>query len=765
MTTCGYRLCSIVAIMLSISATANAAISITQVNGSHWNISNGDLSIVFDPASNNITSASIGSSGNLLNPNNSQMYDEFAGTPFGSGTNTSGYQQGSNYIDFWTTTASNPTLNSSGNPTNPITYSIHYVMFNNDPDIVCYEVLNHSATDPATSVGQGQFIARFNTSMFNQSYQYNVSVNNLGAQTATIPPTYPADGTPNLNTVSAQAGRVVTDSTTDLTGSGLAGDWGTNINTKYDFISYYQLLQADTIYGSSYAVSNIYTSMDTINGGPTHQDLMSTNLALIGFLSGHEGDPNYAYVPTQGANTTRLFGPFAFRFVPTNGESGGQLYQDAVNSMPTLTADYDTDQELIASGYVPTSQRGSMQISAGNSAGWSSNVLNNTVVLSDPNKSFQESNNGYQYWAQLSSSGAATISNIVPGTYRLSLYLLGQWGETRVDGVVVKNGQISIPQNLKFTPENFGTAPPIWTIGTPDRSAHEFLNGHNTSATNGVTPGGDLHEYYGAYDYWAEEQALGNPGKVVYYATAVGSTPATNNPNAWIANQWGKFDPGLYDPTNGTSDNYNNVAPAYVLNAGGPASYSGSPWEVHFATTTTQRNQGQYVVLSVGLAAVEGSLTVALNGHSETWHFGGASGTPISVASDAMVRSGVSGTYQFLAYQFPTSDLISSDSGDNVFTFSVSQTDGDMYDALRMEITNTSAAPSVTGWNDYEYIYGSNSQIDADNTVGLTASEVFVPEPPAAMLAMLCAGLLSLSLATRHWLNRSTKLTTAIILK
>ena len=41
--------------------------------------------------------------------------------------------------------------------------------------------------------------------------------------------------------------------------------------------------------------------------------------------------------------------------------------------------------------------------------------------------------------------------------------------------------QVVFPQNVQFTPENFGTASPIWTIGTPDRSAHEFLNGHATA--------------------------------------------------------------------------------------------------------------------------------------------------------------------------------------------------------------------------------------------------------------------------------------------
>ena len=42
---------------------------------------------------------------------------------------------------------------------------------------------------------------------------------------------------------------------------------------------------------------------------------------------------------------------------------------------------------------------------------------------------------------------------------------------------------------------------------------------------------------------------------------------------------------------------------------------------------------------------------------------------------------------------------------DNVLTFSVSQTQGVEYDALRMELTNNTADPSVTCWNDYEYLY------------------------------------------------------------
>jgi autotransporter-associated beta strand protein len=751
---------------------AGANISIVQ-NGSNWTIGNGDLNVVFNASNDELTSIAMGSGGNLLDPHESILYQEFAGTPFGAGTQTSNYQigPGGSYIDFWTTTQSQGTAeNSSGGYINPITYSFHYVLFNDNPDVVCYEVLNHASTDPATSVGQGQFIARFNTSLFTNTYQLNVGVNNPGPQTATIPPTYPTDGSPNSQTVDAQAGRNVTNATYDLTGSGLPGDWGSDFNTKYDFSTYYQFLQAETIYGSQDALSTIYTSLDSVNGGPTHQDLTSTNLALMGFLSGHLGDANYSYTPPQGVNSTRLFGPFAFQFVPTDGLTGAQLYQNAVNSMPTLSADYNTDQELIANTYTPTTQRGSVQISASNSAGWSSNINNNTVVLSDPGKDFQESENGSQYWAQLSPNGTATISNVTPGTYRMSIYELGQWGETRIDGVTVNNGQITVPQNVKFVPQNFSTYSPIWTVGTPDRSDHEFLNGSNVNVSysggnatgtpvtnNGVTPGGDLRQYYGNYNYWLEEQELGTPGYVSYYATAVANHPATNNPLDWIANQWGEFDPGIYDPNDGTTDGYANGfgpgggAPAYVMNNGGPGAYKGSAWDVNFTCTQAQLNQGQYVDLSVGLAANEASLIVYLNGHQEIWHYGGSS-------SDAMIRSGDAGTYKFLVFQFPTTDLNAAGVLDQ-FTFGVSQNDGDMYDALRMEITNTSAAPTTRGWYDYEYITGSNTQTAADNALAQSTTYQYAPQPAA--LTWTNAGAtgdgVTWDTATQNWTNGITE--------
>jgi hypothetical protein len=460
--------------------------------------------------------------------------------------------------------------------------------------------------------------------------------------------------------------------------------------------------------------------LNQTNPGIVNLEFLSDHYGIDGTDSG--AFPGYGYFPPQGVDSTKLFGPYAFRIESSAGKTGAQLYQDAISSIPSYKSLYDSETELAASGYLTTSQRANVQINAANPAGWSANTVNNTVVLSDPNVNMQESHQGYQYWAQLSPSGTATIANAVPGTYRLTMYELGQWGETRVDGVQVQHGSISVPQNLTFKPENFGTAAPIWTIGTPDRSSHEFLNGHNAS-------GLDQRQFQGAYDYWGEEQTLGNPGKVVYYATAVGATPATNDPNKWIANQWYTFNPGIYDSGNSTTDNYSNVAPAYVRDAAhggtgpGPASYHGSPWEVHFTATSQQLAQGQYVVLSVATVSLSASLAVSLNGHSATWNYNNFPGP-----NDPQTRSGDAGFYQWAAFQFPVADLNPAGMGD-VLTLSPSaHTNGIMYDALRMEITNTSADPSVTGWFDYNYISGS-TQVGQNDSQGLLAVNSIKPIP------------------------------------
>ena len=114
----------------------------------------------------------------------------------------------------------------------------------------------------------------------------------------------------NWSTVTAEPGRTVENVTYDLTGSGIPGDNGTNFFTKYDYSIYTQFFQAETMYGSQYAVTEVDPSIDTLSGGPTKQELAWTDPAILNmeFLSGHYGISGAGAVRSPGMPTIRRRG-------------------------------------------------------------------------------------------------------------------------------------------------------------------------------------------------------------------------------------------------------------------------------------------------------------------------------------------------------------------------------------------------------------------------------------------------------------------------
>ena len=68
------------------------------------------------------------------------------------------------------------------------------------------------------------------------------------------------------------------------------------------------------------------------------------------------------------------------------------------------------------------------------------------------------------------------------------------------------------------------------------------------------------------------------------------------------------------------------------------------------------------------------------------------------------MRSGLSGRYQWVVFEWPISALVANGS-QNTLELSVhGNVQGVEYDALRMEISPRGANPTTTGWHDYEYV-------------------------------------------------------------
>lgn len=663
---------------------AAAALTINTSIPTDWKIGNGAITLDWNSTTGHIFGVHlVGHPDNLVDATNTQsgqpkgLYPGNAGTNLGTGTVTAGFHQGGDtYLDWWITTASSAS--------NAFTYTQHFIIVNNDPGVHVYFVAQHAATDIAGDLVQVQWIFRVDKKLFTNTYAVDSGLNNKGPVTIALPSFDPLTIT--------DPGREVQDATWDLSGLTVPSGFGRSFYTKYDYSSEEYLHQTHGVFGTTYAAWAVIPNHESMVGGPSKQNLIFTgNILIVEAMSNHL-DNSIHYVPPQGVASSRLFGPYYIRLNAFDAlhSTAASLFQDATTAAAGLSAVYDGEGILAQNGYISSTKRGAVTASIAGGGGATPNTA--WLVLSDNKTNAQLATHGAQYWAQVPPSGTVTLSGVAPGTYRLTSYILGQWGELRADNIVVAAGATT-PVALRFTPEAFGTAKPIWTMGTPDRSAREFLHG-----TNAV--GSDDRQYWGNWDYWSDFEST--HGAPVYFATAVGATPATNDLHRWNYIHWHAFDPplfgGAFDPTDGTTDGYTRfVCPAYV---GDCSRATVPPWQVHFTATSAQLAQGRFVVLSVALAATESNLAVSLNGTSLTWP-----GFNVKNA-DAQVRSGLAGTTQWVVFQFP-STLLKAAGTDNALTFNTDHTQGVMYDALRMEITNLSAAPSTTGLHDYEYVDAS----------------------------------------------------------
>jgi hypothetical protein len=689
---------------IALSSSATTVLTLTKVSSTEWDASNGIVSFQFNPTNFSVSNLKV-----IINGVTTNFLDPTTGaSPFGhaiglynlggasnvtaAGPSSANYYNNGTYLDMWSTFADAP-------GTDPLEVENHWVIRVGDLGMHFYQVLRHRAYDGATLFGAAttNFFASSNavtqadgTTVY---YAYNLGRNNPGPTVETFPPVATSSAL-----VTSQPGRQVQAETQDFTATTL-GDYVSmpglkrEFITKYNYSTYQEYHQAHGEIGQNTAFWWVVPSSETFIGGPTKQYLSTIQLE---YSSAHEGGAETAFAAGEVRN--HLFGPYYIHFNGFNGVNTTQLslYNDAVSTIPSCLNFYDTETILQSNGYVPRPSRGTLQAKIASPV-WSASAADNMVMLTDNSTYFQESANNYQYWGYADASGNVTIPNVMPGTYRLTSYIDGQWGLFHQDNVVITGDQTTTV-TAAFAPRNFSTQPPIWTIGIPDRSAHEFVNGHNAA-------GGDVRDYLAIGNYW---QFL-TPGKGALIYNVANNDWATT----WPFIHFGHFYPNLYagvygGATTGTNG-YDYITPQYVKDGAvtenkTPATFSPPNWEVHFTTTAAQLAQGPYAIVSINTAAVNtASLQVQFNGkHSRSLLWYGRLG------SDPDVRSGVAGYNNYVVFELPTSDLNPAGQ-DNVMT--LYSTGAIMYDALKLEIGPASANPSVTGWPEYDWMHyvGSSS--------------------------------------------------------
>ncbi|KAF7294083.1 Galactose mutarotase-like protein [Mycena kentingensis (nom. inval.)] len=236
---------------------------------------------------------------------------------------------------------------------------------------------------------------------------------------------------------------------------------------------------SETSFGAWWVVNQ----KDTFFGGPLHIDLMVDGIAYNKQSTSHGG----ATSPNITNGFDRTFGPQFLYFNSGQNATLHALLADAerLADPEWNSAFYDEIAPFVV-GYVPSSGRGGFSTDVALPAGATEGTA--MAVLSANGVHFQDNaadTSAYQYWGTLDAEGRLDIPRVKAGRYRLTVFASGIFGDFVKDGIVVTAGT-NTQVSVSWVAESAGKE--LWRLGTPDKSAGEFRNGHERDETHSLRP-------------------------------------------------------------------------------------------------------------------------------------------------------------------------------------------------------------------------------------------------------------------------------------
>ncbi|WP_307044167.1 polysaccharide lyase family protein [Agromyces ramosus] len=266
---------------------------------------------------------------------------------------------------------------------------------------------------------------------------------------------------------------MVMDATYDLEGTG--SSYPRRHYTKYDWAVYMKDHSLHGLYGNGYGMWAALPNLEAFTGGPVRQDLILHQTSDGPVLLVEPHATHYGAPPVRveaGQAWQKTYGPY---FVYVNqGDDPRAMRRDAARQarFDAHAAFYD---RLGVEGWAPTAQRsrvrGKAQIPG------VPNLAGAVAVLSDNRVEMQRTVLGYSYWSDIDEGGQFAIDNVRPGTYRLTIYGDGVWGEYVIDDVQVGAGQDIQLGRMLWTPESHGRS--VFQVGSPNRTSVEYRNGRD----------------------------------------------------------------------------------------------------------------------------------------------------------------------------------------------------------------------------------------------------------------------------------------------
>lgn len=235
-------------------------------------------------------------------------------------------------------------------------------------------------------------------------------------------------------------------------------------------------------------------TIDTYFGGPLHSDLTVDGIVYNYIVSNHHGDQT----PNITTGFDRTFGPGYYHF--NTGPADATLEDLRNDALQYADASwnvdfYDSIAEVVPN-YVPSSGRGSFHAKVVLPPGAKEPI----AVLSQNGVDFQDNVldiKAYQYYAEIAANGEVAIPRIKAGTYRLTVYSTGVFGQYVQDGIVIRARSVA-SRNIHWKADSAGTE--LWRIGTPDKSSGEYRHGYARDPTHPLGPE-EFRIYWPVYDF------------------------------------------------------------------------------------------------------------------------------------------------------------------------------------------------------------------------------------------------------------------------
>jgi rhamnogalacturonan endolyase len=268
-----------------------------------------------------------------------------------------------------------------------------------------------------------------------------------------------------------KAGAIVMDATYDLADVGSA--YPRRYYTKYDWATYLKDHVVHGWYGNGFGIWAVQPNREAFSGGPVRQDLTlhqtdSRPVLLVEPHATHYGSPPVRVA--AGQEWRKTYGPY---FVYLSEGSDPAAMRGEALRYAHFHAHGRFYDEVALPGWVPSDARSTVH-GAVRMPG-APHLRGAVAVLSDNRLDFQRTALGYAYWADVGPGGEFSVEHVRPGSYRLTVYRPGVWGEYVRDDVVVAPGcGLRLP-TYTWTPARNGRT--VFAIGTPNRTAVEFRRG------------------------------------------------------------------------------------------------------------------------------------------------------------------------------------------------------------------------------------------------------------------------------------------------